>query len=509
MAQSTNLPAFAQRIVAAEDHERITLLENQHVDYVTSVEDWTLLLDAFEGSGGFANGEYLWPYRYEANDDYCRRQEMARYHNYVETVIDLYVRHVFTQDPIRQSANQDLIEWWKNVDGHGTSIVEFMRRTVALALAAGHTGILMDMTPDEPSGPAKVDQRSRPFLTAFTATSIPDWRVQRENVVGVKLIEAVPDASIDQPAPEGDDALRWLLWDEEGWARFSYDGDLIAGDMPDLGLVPFVVLRPKPSVTKPFIGRPLLSNGKLIQALFNRMSEEDQVLRDQAFSILTVEVGDDGDVEAAKKQLGQEFGTARAVVAQGKIKYESPDMEVPAGIRANIALIVREIYRSSHMRFESDSLQAESAEAIRLQYTELNEMLLGLAAALTNVEMKLARFFFAWTSPTPEAADAAFEAAKVQVDYPEDFFLADLRVELDAWMQAIVMDLGQTMTGRIKKRAVRRLDPEISPEDMKVVDAEIDKQPAQQQVQVEGMAGRLKMDAQKRIRDAVPTPPKP
>jgi len=507
------LPDFARRLLGASVDDRTAALDSVHPDYAAMEADWTLLIDAFEGTGGFADGSYLWPYRNELHEDYARRQQMARYHNYVETVIDLYVRHVFTQEPSRQTTNVDLQDWWEDVDGHRTTITGFLRKAVALALAAGHAGILMDATPDEAIGPAKADQRSRPFLTAFTATAIPDWRAVRNNVTGIKLREAVPDNGIADPAP--DDTEQYLLWDVEGWARFSLKGELLDGGLSELGVLPFVVLRPKPSVLKPFVGRPLISNGRMVKALYNRMSEEDQVLRDQAFSLLTVECLPDADVEAAKKQLGAEFGTQRAVVVAGKVKYESPDMEVPAGIRANIAQIIREIYRAAHMRFESDSLQAESAEAIRLQYTELNEMLLGLATALKDTELTLARFFFLWTEPTPEAADAAFEAAEVSVEYPEEFFLADLRVELDSWAQAIAMDLGHTMTQRIKKRAVRRLDPEISVEEVKVIDAEIDAQPKDQQAQIDGMStrlrtdARLRLDAKQRLHGTVPLPEKP
>jgi hypothetical protein len=229
------------------------------------------------------------------------------------------------------------------------------------------------------------------------------------------------------------------------------------------------------------------------------MSEEDQVLRDQAFSLLTVEVNPDGDVEQAKKSLGAEFGTTRAVVVAGKVKYESPDMAVPEGIRENILQIIREMYRVAHMRYERDSLQAESAEAIRLQFKELNEMLQGLAAELQRVEHQLAWFYFAWTQPTPEAAQAAYDAANVTIGYPDEFFLADLILDLEGWAQAIAMDLGDTMTKRMKKKAVRRIEPELQPDEAKIIDDEIDAQPKAEQMTLHGGADQLLKGAQSRL----------
>jgi hypothetical protein len=501
--QPRSLPEFAIRLSADTPERRSAALESEHPDYTASAEHWQIMLDAFEGSGGFANGEYLWPYRNEVADDFRKRQQMARYHNYVETIIDLYVRHVYTQEPDRQTTNEDLKEWWADVDGNGTPMSDFLRRAVSLALAAGHTGLLMDATPDEPAGPSKADQRARPFLTQYVATSIIDWRTKRDAVTGVKLLEAIEAESIADEILEGDEAFRYLIWDDEGWARFSSDNELLDGDLHGLGLVPFEVLRPKASILKPFIGRSLFSHGRIVQALYNRMSEEDEVLRNQAFSLLTVAVGPDGDVEQAKKQLGSEIGTQRALVVQGEANYISPDMAVPAQVRDNIIQIIRELYRVAHMRYERDSLDAESAEAIRLQFKELNEMLQGLAAELQRVELRLARFYFAWTSSSPEQAEAAYQAANVTVNYPDEFFVADLRLDLDAWAQAIAMDLGETMTKRIKKRAVRRLEPELPIEEAQKIEREIDAQKHEAMASVDGMAAKLKQGAQSRLREAM------
>ncbi len=463
------------------------------------------MLDAFEGTGGFADGDYLWPYKNEAEPNFIARQKMARYHNYVETITDLYVRYVYTQEPTRTTDNPELQDWWTDVDGNGTPMSDYLRSALSIALAAGHTGLLMDATQDEPTGPSKADERARPFLTQYVATAITDWRTKRNAITGIKLVEAVSAESIADEHLEGEDSLRYLLWDTEGWARFSAKGELLEGAITGMDLVPFEVLRPKPSILRSFIGRSLFSHGRLVQALYNRMSEEDEVLRNQAFSLLTVNVPPDGDVEAAKKDIGGEVGTMSALVVKGEASYISPDMKVPNEVRNNIIQIIRELYRIAHMRYERDSLDAESAEAIRLQFKELNEMLQGVAAECQRVEMSLARFYFAWKAATPEQAAKDFEAANVTVTYPDEFFLADLRLDLDAWAQAIAMDLGETMTKRIKKKAVRRVDPEISVDDAEIVDKEIDEQEHTPDLMVQGAANKLLQGAKARLQQTQST----
>jgi hypothetical protein len=473
------VPAFAQRLLAEKDEDRLATLESEHPDYTAHSNSWTVLIDSFEGGGGFLDGSYLWPYPSEESPDYMRRQQMARYHNYVETLVDLYVRFMFTQGVKRDSTNQEFNDWLNDVDGAGSSIDGFLKRFAALALVPGHAAVLVDKTPDQPTGPAKSDEKARVFATIYTATSIVDWRFDGNVLAGVKLKESTPQTDIATEWLEDDEAERWLVWDREGWARFNTKGELLEADVPGLDLVPFVVLRPKPSLLSPMRGRALVSNVNVVRALFNRASEEDEVLRTQAFSLLTVNVPTDGNVQQAREQVGSAIGTAKALVVQGEIDYKTPDQNVPAAIRDNIGYLVQELYRAAHMRFNRDSLAAETAESIRLQHSELNEMLQGFAKAMSQAEKDIARAWFAWTYPTKEAADAAFEAANVEATYPQEFFLDALMTDLEAWAEGIRMQLGDTLGRRLKKKAARRLDPEMPADVLEQVDAEIDKLPVE------------------------------
>jgi hypothetical protein len=472
------LPDFAQRLRAQTEDERKDALKTTHADYDIHVSSWSTQLDAFEGGGGFLNGDYIWPFPSESEGDFDKRQKMARYHNYVETLVDLYVRFMYTQGVKRTSSNEDYNAWTEDVDGAGTSLTEYLKRFAAVSLVNGHGGTLIDKTPEEATGPSKADEKARVFVTLFPATSIVDWRFDRNTLVGVKLIEAAPDTDLIA-AKDADESEQWLLWDTEGWARFKANSDLISGDVPNLGLVPLIILRPKPSTLSLMLGRALVPNANVVKALFNRSSEEDHVLRSQAFSQLVVNVPADGDVNRAREQLGTTMGAAKALVAQGDIKYITPDQSVPGAIRENISYLVQEIYRAAHMRFRRDSLASETAEAIRLQYAELNEMLQGFAKALAQAEKDIARAWFAWMHPTPDAAQKAFDAAQVQAEYPDEFFLDALMTELEAWAEAIRMDLGDTMTRRIKKRAVRRIEPDMPIEELEAIDKEIDALPVE------------------------------
>jgi hypothetical protein len=238
--------------------------------------------------------------------------------------------------------------------------------------------------------------------------------------------------------------------------------------------VPLVILRSKPRYTSAMLGRTLVGSANIPRALVNRCSEQDEVIRTQAFSVMAVEVPTDGNVDSVKADIGNVIGTSKAIVVRGKLDYKTPSQDVVPTIGQAIAFLIREMFRSAHIKFERDSGDAESGESIKLQYTELNEMLQGLAKALSAVEKQIARAWFAWMHPTKEAADAAFEAAQVEATYPTEFFSDELISDLEAWAEALRMNLGDTMTKRIKKKAVSRIDPEMPQDELDKVHKEID-----------------------------------
>jgi len=472
------LPAFVAPLLArpvkADGNEpsRLDVLKRTHPDYAARQESWQVLLDAFEGGGGFLSGEYLWEYAREDSSDFDARKSMARYHNYVESLIDLFVRFLWTQGVKRTATHDELNAWLENVDGHRTKIDELLKQYLSVALVHGHAGLLVDKTSDEPAGQTRADDTGQIVAAVFNALTIADWRFKDGQLEAVKLFEAAPEPSIVSELPK--DAIQYLLIDREGWARFDAAGELIGGGITNLGFVPLSLLRPKPSYTNMMTGRALVGNANIVRAIFNRASEEDEVIRAQAFSVLTVSVPQDGNVQEAKESLGNTIGTAKALVVKGDISYQTPDQTVPATIRENIAYLVQELYRAAHVRLNRDGQQAESAEAIRLQHTELNEMLQGLARTLSAAERQIARAWFAWYEPTPELAEKAFEAAQFEATYPTEFFVGSLIDDLEAWAEAVRMNLGATMGKRIKRKAVRRIDPDIPADELVAIDEEID-----------------------------------
>ena len=497
-----------------DESARTALLEQVHPLYAERAAGWRILLDAFEGGGGFTSGDYLWQYANEKGDEFTVRQAMARYHNFAKSLINIYVRHVFREGVQRNVEGVPELEaWWKNVDGASTPVDDLMKRGARLALAAGHSGCLVDKTTDAPSGPSIADDKGQIIASLFAAPAILDWRLKSGALVGVKLREGAAPSAITDPVLTGDAATQYLLWDTNGWARFTGAGKVLAASVPvtgALGLVPLSVIRPEPSAEYPFLGMSLLGDPNVYRALYNRCSEQDEVARDQAFSILVVSVsatGEDGAaaVTRAKKQLGTDIGTTRALVVQGDVKYETADMGCLEAIGKIVDFLIREIYRAAHVRWEMDSADAQSADAIRLQHTELNEMLANLGAELQRVELEMVRHWFRWRFPA-EQADQAFDAANVSIVYPREFFIADLLSELEKWANAIKLDLGLTFEHHAKKHVVDQLAPDLPQETKDIIHAEIEAQASSREQAMADAKARLAGSVDRLLAGGKPMP---
>ena len=440
-------------------------------------EGWTVALDAYDGEGGFLDGSYIWRFAREKQDEFESRASQARYHNYQQTIVDYYTRKVCSEIS-RETTNQELIDWLGNVDGAGTDMSTLIRRALSKALAAGHVGLLADKTPDVPTGPSKADERASVFVAQFLPQSILDWRLaQDETITSVKLLETVIPQDL---IGDEDEKERILLWDQDEWVRVIGEGTdddtvQVTRQKTGLGLVPLVILRPFRSARWSLIGKALIEPSLLL-ALYNRGSEQDNVLREQGFSLFVVQLPATGevDVKKAREALGDEVGATRAVFAYGGATYQTPSMDVPATQQDHQQYLIQELYRLAHIPHDLGSKDAQTAEAIKLTHEELEAVLSGVASECARVEEALVKLWCAWQSATPEAAEALFEAAQFSVRYPESFFEADPEVEIKTLVAAMNAVPSPTLEKVIQKQIVSLVASSLDEETRETIDAEID-----------------------------------
>ena len=75
------------------------------MDFNFCINMWAFAKEAFEGSGGFADGSYIDKYPRESDEKYEERQKIAYYENMFAPKINRYIGYLFKQTPTRTTNN--------------------------------------------------------------------------------------------------------------------------------------------------------------------------------------------------------------------------------------------------------------------------------------------------------------------------------------------------------------------------------------------------------------------
>jgi hypothetical protein len=259
---------IVEELLQLTESSRQTAVKREHPQYKEFAHTWDVLANAFDGIGGFKDGSYLLEFPREDSTKYNGRKQQARYHNYVESLAELFTRYL-TRNVDRTTTSEELKAWWDDVDGKGTSMADLVRDIIMQGLASGHVGVLVDK-PDVEPGETRATDSAQPFVSLYPPLTIQDWIWDaRDGIHAVKLRESITPESFNVDDQEAQAAFQYLLWDREMWARFDQEGDWIPGEAGEnlLGRVPFEVFRPKRMKRFPFLGRPLI-NAKIISVCF-------------------------------------------------------------------------------------------------------------------------------------------------------------------------------------------------------------------------------------------------
>jgi hypothetical protein len=200
------------------------------------------------------------------DSDYELRRSRTPVPEFVAEALGIHLAKVFDQEVSRE-APPDLVEWWKDVDGTGTPIDDYMRETIGpLLLVLGCIDVCLDH-PKAPPGvvvKTRADEAEHGLDKVVASYIVPQnmvwWRTDAAGRYLECLVREYTDPAerkdydkngnaIDSEAPnEAADAwrrdyVRWRLWRSTESILFNNDGDEIIERVPhNFGRVPIVRL---------------------------------------------------------------------------------------------------------------------------------------------------------------------------------------------------------------------------------------------------------------------------
>jgi len=560
MTSTTNAP-----LKGSVELDGTLVIQRKHTDWIEHQVRWRWLLDSYEGGDRYRNGVYgpdrrglpcrnlfrhkreypdpqafpnnyqgfgggllavgettvnpvgsgPWPGQLGADsgagamdDDYELRRARTPIPEFVAEAVEIHLAKVYDQE-VARNGPEDLLAWWRDVDGRGTPIDDWMRETIApLLLVLGCLDVCLDH-PKAPPGETivtRADELRLGLDKCVASYILPQnmiwWRTDPAGRYLECLVReyANPSDRIDydehgnaiDPADLGNigdtwrrNYVRYRLWNATESILFSFDGAEVVERVPHpYGRVPIVRLIDLKKHRTPNIGKSRYEAiAEYQREYYNRDSE--LILSDtlQAHPFLsgaedfckadnTLSVGP-GYVLPMKKNV--ETGTYQGW------EFVSPSKDPAESLRKNKADLIDMKDRRAFLMKPAGSTShggdatGQSGISKQLDAHTGHKQLTAIARSLAKNERFLAEYaciVLRAREITPE------EREQIQVVYPSRFELFSARELTDSTskLQHVLQAAGQApqIEAMAIRSIVRQLLLGLTDKEYQQLDDEID-----------------------------------
>ncbi len=451
--------------------------------------DHDFLDAAYVGSGGFRDGSYLVPHPREAPEKFNRRKALAYYANYVAAVVDSLIDPIFRKvaarewDGRKQKKNLFSI-FMQDVDRRKTSLAKFMKRAAKIAKVHEVAFIVVDNYPEQPLNIADaLAGRILPYAYIVKPQQVQSYEC---DVAG--NLESITYDIIKKRYSSGtttQEVIRWT-WTRTTWQK-EEKGETTQGEHT-LGVVPVVPLFTKDHDPGDLLPEPtLFPVAQTNLTIYNLCSELRELLRAQAFAILTYPITSQVDREDLKSLVQ---GTENVLGYDGEGSnapdFIAPPAEQAAFLQSEITRLVEEIYRMSKLNSVVGVQTKNSGVAKEWDFDNTNQVLADTADNCQEAEKQVAFLFEKWTG----------QAVNYVCNYPDDFGIVDVQAELDEVTSALALAIGGKFNEECKLKAAEVYLKDLPEDRFDAVTQDI-KQRAETEAQADDAAAAAALEQEK------------
>lgn len=396
--------------------DRKIKLEKEHPSYVKAAPRYKRWRDLYVGGESVEKGEYLVQHPYETEKQFKIRKDRAAYRNYAAPIVDVFTASLWRAEPVREFEGSALEPIMADVDRGGNATDDFFFGVASQAAAVGQCFVMVDMPPVPDGVRTTVEQDRalgrRPYFVRINAEDVIDWGFDEQGalawaVVREKVVEA------DEAFGERKEVKQYRLLAKDKWEvwRQNEKGDAVkfAEGSNGLGVVPLVRIAFSECGT-PMVGTSCLDDvTSLCLRVYRRDSELDKSLFDGAVALFVATGAQPEELEAFVKSSSNGLCISNP---EARVSYVEPEGRSFDALRQAIADDERAIREIALRQVRPDSRVGESAEAKKLDNTQLNSQLARFSQAVEAGEKECWRLAAKWLG----VADA-----DPKVEYSRDF----------------------------------------------------------------------------------------
>lgn len=500
--------------------EAAALVKRRHPEWAEHQKNWRRLLDALEGGERYRHADYFrgpfdpqptspwyafgfdnataegYPFAFnqivdrnlvphlsemsvQGRDLYALRLNRTPVPALVEFVCRRYLSRIFARQVVRIGPPA-LADWWLDVDGRGTAIGPWMRKTIGpLLLVLGH----IDLVFGRPEAPEGAVIETRADLMAHGLDGCVASFVLPENMVWWRLDRKgrYAEALVFERSDGGD---RYRHWTQDGAWCYAESGATVEGSSFEhsFGVCPIVRVFDDKKLRCEHIGKPRLEYAsEVMRSVYNRLSE--LVLSDvqQSHSILQgpedyaqnsgkLTLGPGGMLPMKKHDAGDGY-QGFSFIDTPKTGQESCRTHIQDDLDS--LLLHYALLKPAGMT--DGKTVGQSGVSKGFDARDGNDLLSEVSRTLQEAERTAAEFVLLVLS---DGRSKASDLSSVKVEYPReyDLFSAEDLTAVLADVQAIVTASGglPNVEAEVLKRLITVLLPGLDEDRLGELHAEID-----------------------------------
>lgn len=421
-------------------------------------DKYKLLHDAYFGIGLFEDGAGLRQHPRESIENFRDRQGLAYYLNYTAPIVNAAVDPIFKDDIAREYNSSEAFEaFLLDCDHAGTSYQKFCKNAATQAKLYGCCYVVVDnYAAQEEALSAAVKNRHIPFLKLISPNQVKDWAVDEYgNFTMFQYSETIQTGANEKRTTD-------YTWTLDEW-RVGEGEDAKSGPNA-LHRVPVVMWRARE--TKKNQIRPpseYISIAQVNYFLYQLCSWHTQILRDQAFNILTMPDTGGGEVTV---------GTNNVLTYPPESSHIPEFIAPSAGpadmITDHMDRLIKEMFRMSGL----DSVvgvrtdASKSGVAKQWEFEKTNQKLADFSVMCESADEAIIKLYGAWSNEDP-----AYDC-----EYPRDFKINDVIDAINSAQAALDLDFeSPTYKLEVLKKVLAAYMPNIAPDIYDKMLAELEK----------------------------------
>lgn len=412
--------------------------------------NYRLLKDAYYGEGGFYDGGYLVKFERETKEAYQVRRKMSYYINYFANIVDSLVYPIFKKTPGRNydGAGKEYIDTFlNNVDNKGTGIQNFMKDAALRSKLLGSVFICVDNMKAIPSNMADtITKRALPYAYVVEPEFIVDYSLDSYG----KLTMIAFEESLK--TGQNHVVTRRTQFDTKRITT-RINGSVVSDTEHGLGEIPVVYFPSVVSAGRQTIKPPskMMPFATIARAIYNYQSYSEEIMRNQAFSILVMPTLDKQNIDiGTSNAIGYDPNTTNGA----KPEYIAPPSDPANVLMEERKFLVQEMYRMAGLAFVTGTKQESSGASKQWDFEKTNQLLVDFSDQCQQAEQKMVELMERWLG-----IDCGYN-----VSYADDFGISDMQEEITNAQSLLDMDLAPGMKPEVLKKLLSLYLPDLPPE---------------------------------------------